>query len=134
MTAPNLSTIHADIANSDPDTDAQAAAPGASSKCIACGLATWDLRAADAMAAAIESAVRRHDIDARSPMADALLDYRDPKPKSPALDVPSALRSTCVVCAASLEELIPVPHCLDTCIPTEEQEADYLDRLAEEQP
>ena len=116
MTAPNLSTIHADIANSDPDTDAQAAAPGASSKCIACGLATWDLRAADAMAAAIESAVRRHDI------------------KSPALDVPSALRSTCVVCAASLEELIPVPHCLDTCIPTEEQEADYLDRLAEEQP
>lgn len=49
-------------------------------ECEACGKVTMQLRAAEALAREVEVLVHRHVIDARSPAADVLLDYRDSKP------------------------------------------------------
>lgn len=43
----------------------------------------WAKRAADALADEVAVLVRRRVIDARSPAADALLDYRDPQGGTP---------------------------------------------------
>ena len=41
------------------------------------------------------------------------------------------LRNTCAACSALLVPSAVVPHCQDTCLPTEEQEEVYLDTLDE---
>lgn len=49
--------------------------------CSVCAHVTMELRAAETMADAVQAAVSRGQLDARSPAADALLDYRDPHPE-----------------------------------------------------
>lgn len=47
-------------------------------RCLHCGLVTTQLLVAEALADAVEHMIRVRLIDARSPAADALLDYRYP--------------------------------------------------------
>lgn len=45
-----------------------------------------------------------------------------------------AAMNTCVVCSASLMPNAVPPHCIDTCVPTEEQEDAWAQHLAETDP
>lgn len=52
-------------------------------RCEACGLRTMRLVGAERLADEVERAIRRKLIDPRDPVADALLDYREPGAKRP---------------------------------------------------
>ena len=52
-------------------------------RCVACGARTMELIGAERLADAVDAAIRARAFDTRSPIADALLDYREPAARLP---------------------------------------------------